>query len=112
MAEGLRRFAFWIILTPAALLLIAFALANRQRVFLSLAPFGGIELPLFLIFFLSVLVGALIGGCIVWNTQRPWRQLARRQAAEIDELREENGQLKAGTALQPPRQDWQILPPF
>lgn len=112
MAEGLRRIAFWLILAPATILLLVFALANRQRVFLSLAPFGGIELPLFMIFFLSVIAGALVGGFIVWNTQRPWRALARRQEREIDELREENTRLKASAQPLQPKQDWPILPPF
>jgi uncharacterized integral membrane protein len=112
MAGAIRRFAFWIVLIPVSLLLIAFALANRSRVFLSLLPFdGGIELPLFLIFFLSLLAGCLLGGFMTWNSQRPWRQLARRQAREIDELRGDIDILKAGAPV-PPRQDWQILPPL
>ena len=113
MVELIRRFAFWLVLIPAFLLLIAFALANRERVSLSIIPFrDGIELPLFLIFFLSVLAGALLGALITWNTQRPWRTLARRQAREIDELRDEINALKSMSANAPPRQDWQILPPL
>jgi uncharacterized integral membrane protein len=112
MAETVRRFAYWIILIPAAVFLIAFALANRQRVFLSLPFDGGVDLPLFLIFFLSVLFGALLGGFITWNTQRPWRTLSRRQVKEIDELRDELNALKSISHDQRPRQDWQILPPL
>jgi uncharacterized integral membrane protein len=113
MAEAIRRFAFWVLLIPASLFLIIFALANRQRVLLSLFPFdGGLDLPLFLIFFLSVLFGAFLGGFITWNSQRSWRQLSRRQAKEIDELRDELSALKSVSSDLRPRQDWQILPPL
>lgn len=111
MIETIRRFIIWIVLILASLLLIAFALANRGRVSLSLFPFGDAELPLFLILFLSVLFGSLLGGFIVWNAQRPWRALSRRQEKEIDDLREEIAALKSA-ATRPPGQGWQIPPPF
>ncbi len=114
--ETVRRLAFWFVLIPLGLLLIAFALANRSHVFLSLIPLPGFdgtfELPLFLIVFLCVLAGALLGSFITWNAQRPWRALSRRQSGEIDLLREEIGRLKTGAPAQPSRQDWHILPPL
>jgi uncharacterized integral membrane protein len=116
MVEAIRRFVYWLILIPAALLFIAFALANRQRVFLFLNPLpgfqSGADLPLFLIIFLCLFLGALIGAFIAWNAQRPWRTLARRQAREIDELRSQLHQFKTNAPPQSVKQDWQILPPL
>ncbi|MES2907185.1 MAG: lipopolysaccharide assembly protein LapA domain-containing protein [Pseudomonadota bacterium] len=114
--ETFRRLAFWFILIPVSVLLIAFALANRQRVLLSLNPFSSADaqspqMPLFLVCVIFFLGGALLGGLITWNAQRGWRTTVRRQTREIDALRDEIVTLKRG-ASPVPKPDWQILPPL
>lgn len=62
------RFTTWIFGIPVALVAIWIALANRQTVVLSFDPFSRetpaltIEMPLYLLLFLAILGGVLLGG--------------------------------------------------
>ena len=112
----IRRAGFWLVLIPCSIVLVIFALANRQRVILSLDPFSanatGLELPLFLVVFAVLGFGALIGAFLTWNAQRPWRIAARKSEKEIAALRSQIVQIKATPIVAPPPEAWQILPPL
>lgn len=90
----LRKIVAAIILVPLAVIIIAFAVANRQIVTVSLDPFGGNEpaaavtLPLFALIILLLIIGVLIGGVAAWLRQAKWRQNARRLEREVHSLRQ------------------------
>ena len=88
---------------PLAAVIIAFAVANRQIVTVSLDPFSAehpaasLTLPLFALVIVMLLFGVLIGGIAAWLRQSKWRRTARRLEREIADLHIEIEALK-GTA--------------
>ena len=91
----IRQILKWLVLAPLAIVLIAFAVANRQWVNLSLDPFSSdppalaISLPLFLVVLLVLILGVIVGGIAAWLGQRRWRKAARRLDAELRKSRAE-----------------------
>ena len=89
----LRQTLAALIILPLAFVLIAFAVANRQFVTLSLDPFGGeppaaqVTLPLFALVIGLVVLGVVIGGVAAWFGQGRWRRLARRLEREAADLK-------------------------
>jgi uncharacterized integral membrane protein len=87
----LRKIVATLILLPLAIVLIAFAVANRQIVTVSLDPFGGsdsgLSLPLFVLIILLLIIGVLIGGLAAWVRQGKWRGAARRAERQLQALR-------------------------
>ncbi|MFO1184748.1 MAG: DUF1049 domain-containing protein [Bauldia sp.] len=98
----MKRFLKLVILVPAAAVLVVFALANRHFVAVSMDPFDptspvlSFRLPLFVLLFLVLAIGIVIGGTAAWLRQGRWRRLARRTAAEVGRLR------RGGNTLPPP----------
>ena len=96
----MRNFLRAVILIPLALIIVAFAVANRQTVAFTLDPFGlataslNFELPLFALAFVLVIVGVVLGGIATWMKQAHWRRAARSLDAEMRKLRTENEQLR------------------
>ena len=90
----LRKIIAALILVPLAVVIIAFAVANRQTVTVSLDPFSGAEpaasvtLPLFALILVLLLVGVVIGGAASWLRQGRWRGAARRLERDLRELRQ------------------------
>jgi uncharacterized integral membrane protein len=84
----LRRFIFFLVAIPAAILLITLAVANRHGVRLVLDPFRpdepvlSVVLPFYVYLFGMLLIGIVIGGLATWITQARWRHAARRRSAE------------------------------
>jgi len=84
----LRRFVFFLVAIPAAVLLITLAVANRHGVRLVLDPFRpdepvlSVVLPFYAYLFGMLLIGIVIGGLATWITQARWRRTARRRTAE------------------------------
>ena len=103
----LRRIVGWIVLVPLSAVLIVFALANRQLTVVNFNPLAtpaalaspGGGVPLFLVIFLVLLVGVVLGGIATWFAQGEVRRDRRRWQREAERLgRElETGQrLRAG----------------
>ncbi|MGA3308595.1 MAG: lipopolysaccharide assembly protein LapA domain-containing protein [Xanthobacteraceae bacterium] len=83
-----------LVLVPLAVIVIAFAVANRHMVTVSFDPFSADEpaaavtLPLFALIILLLIFGVLIGGLAAWLRQGKWRQSARWLEREMRELRQ------------------------
>lgn len=97
------------VVLPAGVLLVAFAVANRHDVRLILDPFApdnpvlALEAPLYLFLFAAAIAGLLLGGAATWLGQRRWRRTARRRSQEAAEWRREADKLnrQLETATQP-----------
>ncbi len=95
-----------ILLVPIAVVAVAFAVANRQVVSISFDPFSPAEpafalvAPLFLLIFILLMVGVVIGGIASWLGQARYRRAARHAQAEAGELRAENERLKTELTIQ------------
>jgi uncharacterized membrane protein YidH (DUF202 family) len=96
------------------IVIVAFAVANRQLVMVSFDPFDTtrpafqVQVPLLILIFILVGVGVLVGGAAAWLKQHKWRARARRAEAEARDLR---------TRLDAPRREPQVpatlpSPPF
>ena len=78
----------WAILLPVLLAIVLLAVANEQTVTINLNPFDAddpvlrLELALYQVCFAFFVVGALIGGLIVWLGQGKYRKRARDRRAE------------------------------
>jgi uncharacterized integral membrane protein len=120
----LRKIVAAVILIPLAIIIIAFAVANRQDVTLSLDPFNpdvpaaSVTKPLFVIIVAVLILGVVIGGIAAWLRQSKWRRTARRLEREVAELRSELDVLKRSAAAPtlipeavPPPERLQLKPP-
>ena len=81
------------ILVPLAILIVMFAVANREVITVSFDPFDSVtpalafKMPLFMLIFALVTVGVVVGGIAAWLKQHKWRMRARRAEAEARDLR-------------------------
>ncbi len=97
----MKTFLKWLVLAPVGLVLLAFAIANRQPVRVVLDPLPGeyadfqITAPLFLILFLAMGVGVLAGGIVTWLAQGRYRRAARHARADVERLRTEADRMRA-----------------
>jgi uncharacterized integral membrane protein len=96
----LRKIVAAAILIPLAIVIIAFAVANRQIVTVSLDPFSSehpassLTLPLFVLILVLLIAGVVIGGVATWLRQAKWRRVARRLEREVEQLRGEVASLR------------------
>jgi len=90
----LRRIVTAVVTVPLAVILIAFAIANRQDVRISFDPFDpaqpayAVATWLFVPIFAALILGVLIGGFASWLRQGRWRGSARRFERELRRLRD------------------------
>ena len=104
----IRKVATALILVPLAILLVTFAVANRQSVTVSLDPFDQVHpafagsMPLWALMLALVIGGVLVGGVAAWLKQHKWRRAARLAEAEARALRAELDQLKRRSSLAEP----------
>ena len=91
----IRKVISVIVLVPLAIVLVLFALANREMITLSLDTFDPTRpaftyrMPLFILIFLLLFIGVLVGGVAAWLRQSRWRRVARRLSSENRVLRAE-----------------------
>jgi uncharacterized integral membrane protein len=63
----LRKLVFWLVLVPLAIVILMFAVANREIVTVSFDPFNAtapaasVNVPLFVLIFVLVILGVIIG---------------------------------------------------
>lgn len=81
-----RKIISLIIFIPLGIALIVLCVANREPVRLALNPFDpsdsvlAVSGPLFLLLFLALIVGMLIGAVATWFAQAKYRRQARSEA--------------------------------
>jgi len=96
----LRKLVTALILVPLAIVLVAFAVANRQTVVVSFDPFDQahpaftLAVPLFALILALVVSGVIVGGVAAWLRQSKWRRTARLAQAQTRELGAELDRLK------------------
>jgi uncharacterized integral membrane protein len=88
----LRRIVAAVILVPLAIIIVAFAVANRQAVTISFDPLGetpavSLAMPLFVLILGLLIAGVIIGGVACWLGQGRWRGAARRFERDVQMLR-------------------------
>jgi uncharacterized integral membrane protein len=89
----MRKFIVIAVLVPLAILVVMFAVANREIITVSFDPFDSVaptlafKMPLFMLIFALVTVGVVVGGIAAWLKQHKWRMRARRAEAEARDLR-------------------------
>lgn len=90
-----RKIVTTIIVVPLAAIIIAFAVANRQMVTVSFDPLSASNpaysatLPLFILIFVLVILGVIVGGVAAWLRQGKWRRSARKLDNENRQLLQE-----------------------
>ncbi|HET9718077.1 MAG TPA: LapA family protein [Pseudolabrys sp.] len=90
-----RKIITALIVIPLAVIGIGFAVANRQPVTISFDPFSAANpaysatLPLFVLIFLLLIAGVLIGGIATWFGQAKWRRAARKLDSDVRLLHQE-----------------------
>jgi uncharacterized integral membrane protein len=89
----IRKIVTAVVLVLIAIVLVSFAVANRQTVAVSLDPFDQADpalvasLPLYQLILVVLIGGVLLGGGAAWLRQSKWRRRARRLEAEARTLR-------------------------
>ena len=90
----MRKLVSIAVLVPLAIVIVMFAVANRELVAVSFDPFDtvrpafALKLPLYVLIFILVGLGVVVGGVAAWLRQSKWRARARRAEAEAKRLRE------------------------
>jgi uncharacterized membrane protein len=97
---SLRRVLNWLVGLPIALIVIAFAIANRQWVTVSLDPisrenpFAAVSMPLWALLFFGAFLGLLAGWIACWFSQGKWRRSTRESRLELSRAQAEAAQLR------------------
>ncbi len=99
-----RKLVFWLVLVPLAIIILMFAVANREIVTVSFDPFNAtqpaasISVPLFVLIFILVILGVIIGGMASWLRQSGYRRAARRRDSDVHALapRDRDAEYAAG----------------
>ena len=100
----IRKVVSAVILVPLGLVIVALAVANRDVVTISFDPFNTadpamvVRAPLFVLVFVLVIAGVIIGGVAAWLRQTKWRRAARQDA---DRLRRQLATREAAPAPHP-----------
>ncbi|MGE3364383.1 MAG: LapA family protein [Rhizobiaceae bacterium] len=88
-----NRFLIVVIVIPIAVVLIALAVANRSLTAFTLDPFNPgnpaltINAPLFVLLFVALALGMIIGSIATWFKQGRYRKLARQRSIEVEAAR-------------------------
>lgn len=85
--QHLKSLLAWLLLPPIAIVFIAFAIANRAAVAISLDPLPFVlQPPLFLLVFAAIFLGLAVGGLIAWGKALRWRRLAAERLRQVQKL--------------------------
>ena len=113
----MRKLLAWIVVAPLAGIVLLFAVANRRWVTVSLDPFSAdapayaLELPMFLLIFIALIAGVIIGGVAVWFGKLHWRMAAHRAEKEVARLKAEKADAEGRIVRQSPGVVPPMLPP-
>ena len=93
------KFLLWLLLLPLTIIFVAFAVANRHFVTLSLDPTPlSIEAPLYGLVFAGIFVGLVAGGLIAWLRAGRVRRRLRAEQRTVRRLEGEISRADAATA--------------
>jgi uncharacterized integral membrane protein len=115
-----RKIVTAVLVVPLAVILVAFAVANRQAVTVSFDPFSAADpayaatLPLFILIFVLVILGVIVGGVAAWLRQARWRRIAHRLETDVRVLHQELESLRRQTAeaaARRPGASYPVIPP-
>ncbi len=112
-----RKIVTIVIIVPLAIIVIAFAVANRQTVTVSFDPFSAshpayaISMPLFVLLFVILILGVIVGGLVAWLNQGDWRRTARKLDADVRALHDEIEALRRRDPVTEPGAFRSIPPP-
>ncbi len=88
------RFLRIVVIAVVAIILLLFAVANRQSVTVSFDPLGSVQnsafaipAPLFAVVIVSAMLGVIAGSAATWVSQRRHRRAARRHRADAEKWR-------------------------
>jgi uncharacterized integral membrane protein len=101
----IRKIVSFLVLVPLGLVIVALAVANRAAVTVSFDPFNAaapafvLHAPLFVLVFVLVIAGVIIGGIASWLKQGKWRRAARRSESELRDARNEIDRLRREMAV-------------
>jgi uncharacterized integral membrane protein len=103
-----RGLARWIVGVPLLLLMVLFALSNREPVQLGLFPTDfTVEVPLSVAILAAMAIGFFLGGLRLWFTALHHRRAHRRAEEKVRlqeaKLQELNARSSSGPLLSPPR---------
>ncbi len=96
----MKRILSWLFGLPVAIILIAFAIANRQFIDVSFDPLSAdspllvVPMPIWALVFGGIFIGLIAGGIAAWLRQGKWRKTARQVRNELESVRVENDRLK------------------
>ncbi|MEO1200262.1 MAG: hypothetical protein AAFX39_13685 [Pseudomonadota bacterium] len=85
----------WLLLIPLAIILIAFAVANRHEVILRFDPIDvqdpafALGLPVFAVVFGALAIGVVVGWTAAWINAGRARRAARTSASEAEKWKAE-----------------------
>lgn len=102
-----RKIVTAVIIIPLMIIIVAFAVANRQAVTVSFDPFSAadpayaVTVPLFMLIFALVILGVIVGGVAAWLKQSQWRRTARRLDADVRALHQEIEALRRRLGSEP-----------
>lgn len=105
----LQRILRWTIGLPIAIIVVSFAIANRQWITISFdpfskdAPFAAIDMPLWALFFCGVFFGLIAGWIACWFAQSKWRRSAKDTRKELVRTQAESSQLRRDIETSPDR---------
>lgn len=84
------KVVYWILTALVALVLVVFAISNREGVVVTFWPLPVvIGAPLYLVVLLALLVGFLVGELVAWVNGGRWRREARARGRRIEALERE-----------------------
>jgi uncharacterized integral membrane protein len=111
-----RKIVTVVTIVPLAIVIVAFALANRQTVTVSFDPFSAsnpayaASLPLFALIFLLVILGVIVGGIAAWLRQANWRRTARQLDGDVRALHQELEAMRRRAAEDDARREAAVRP--
>jgi putative membrane protein len=81
------RYLSWIITIPIALVIVSFAVSNRDPVDLALWPLPfEITVPLYVAVLTALVLGFLAGGLVAWGAGHNYRAAARARGRKASQL--------------------------
>ena len=95
------RYLIWLVAIPVALVVIAFAVANRDPAMVSFSPLPFVlDIPLWAVVVGAVLFGIIVGGTIRWLMDHRWRRLARVRGRRLRAVEKDAALLRDKLAKQ------------